>query len=137
MSARKVVRLWDVEGVPVVETVRGCFVAVDSDAPRRFPGDSVLRNGGEVSEERFAELFPEAVLRIAAALATPLPSENSSASSMSTSKPSTTPADSATTSTKRSSNPTPPPLSEMLPPNFDQMYCEALSRGIEKGIETP
>ena len=45
--------------------------------------------------------------------------------------------DSATTSTKRSSNPTPPPLSEMLPPNFDQMFCEALRRGIEEGIETP
>lgn len=52
-------------------------------------------------------------------------------------KPSTTPADSATTSTKLSSNPAPPPLSEMLPPDFDQMFCEALRRGIEEGIETP
>ncbi len=68
MSARKPAGFRDVEGVPVLETVRGCFVAVDSDKPRRFPGDSAWRNGGEVSEERIAELFPEAVPRIAAAV---------------------------------------------------------------------
>lgn len=51
--------------------------------------------------------------------------------------PSTTPADSATTSTKPSSNPSPPRNSPPLPDNFDQMFCEALRRGIEKGIETP
>lgn len=68
MSVRKVVRLWDVEGIPVLETARGGFVALDSDKPRWFPPDSLRRNGGEVSEERFGELFPEAVSRIAAAL---------------------------------------------------------------------
>lgn len=72
MSAPRVERFWDVEGVPVLE-VRlpnggGCWAAIDSDPARRFPGDSVWRNGANVSEERFAELFPEAVPRITAAL---------------------------------------------------------------------
>lgn len=73
MSAPKVVRFWDVEGVPVLEVGLpnggGCWVAIDSDTARRFPGDSVWRNGANVSEQRFGELFPEAVPRIAAALA--------------------------------------------------------------------
>ena len=73
MSAPKVVRFWDVEGVPVLEVGLpnggGCWVAIDSDTARRFPGDSVWRNGANVSEQRFGEPIPEAVPRIAAALA--------------------------------------------------------------------
>lgn len=81
MSARKLVGFWDVEGVPVLEfgftDSGGGFVAVDSDKARLFPGDSAYRNGAKVSEDRFAELFPEAVPRIAAALASPLLDANS------------------------------------------------------------
>ncbi len=81
MSARKLVGFWDVEGVPVVEfgftDSGGGFVAVDSDKARLFPGDSAYRNGVKVSEDRFAELFPEAVPRIAAALSFLQPADNS------------------------------------------------------------
>ena len=72
MSEAKVRRFWDVEGVPVLEIEPATggldFCAVDDAEPRRFPVSSVTRNGGVVSEERFAELFPEAVPRIESAL---------------------------------------------------------------------
>jgi hypothetical protein len=60
----KVERFWDCEGVPVVETVNpdgsGSTLALDGSEPRKFPVDSLYRNGAAVSPKRFKELFPAA-----------------------------------------------------------------------------
>jgi hypothetical protein len=49
---------FDVEGIPVTRGagVPGLYCAAwDTDPPRSFPSDSVTRNGGPISEEKFRE----------------------------------------------------------------------------------
>ena len=51
------IKFFDVGDVPVIEVTRHNYWAFAPGAPRRFGGDSVDRNGGEISRQQFLALL--------------------------------------------------------------------------------